>query len=403
VVTSLTRLRSSWTWLLLLFTFASFIETVFYGQLSAFTPFYLPKLGVPPDQVTLWTGLIASAAGLLGLPLLPLWGALADRYSRQPIIVRSYLVHFLAGAVIVLASNIWVFLVGRAITSLALGNSGLMMTTLSERAPAQRRGFAFAIMNSAGPVGVFVGPLVGGPIVDQWGFRVLLAVDALLMLIVVLSLTFGYSDDFHGTDRGPLLKMALDSVRLVFDSRRLRRLFPALFLLFAGWMLSLTYVPLAVRQLYRGPDIGTAVGVILGAGGLLAMIIAPLLGALADRVGHWRVLLAGSLIETLLWPLPALTSNLFAFGLTWTLISGLSSSVFAISFTVLAASASSQVRGRVMSFAYLPVNVGIIVGPLLGSLVTRQSVFAVFPVAALLTGLGVGMLVLARRTSQPVV
>jgi hypothetical protein len=33
------------------------------------------------------------------------------------------------------------------------------------------------------------------------------------------------------------------SVGLIWDSRRLRFLFPALFVLFAGWMLANTYVP----------------------------------------------------------------------------------------------------------------------------------------------------------------
>jgi hypothetical protein len=44
-----------------------------------------------------------------------------------------------------------VFILGRTIMSFALGNSDLMMSTLSERAPRQRTGLAFSIMNSATP------------------------------------------------------------------------------------------------------------------------------------------------------------------------------------------------------------------------------------------------------------
>ena len=60
-----------------------------------------------------------------------------------------------------------------------------------------------------------------------------------------------------------------------------------------------------------------------------------------------------------------------------------------------------------MAFAYLPVNVGFMIGPAIGSVVTRASIFAVFPVAALLTLLGLGALVLAARwapapATQPV-
>lgn len=392
--------RDSWVWLLALYTFGSLVETIFYGQLNAFTPLYLPHLGIASDQVSLWTGIIASVAGILGLPFLPFWGALADRYARKPIIIRSFVVHLIAGVLCAFAGNIWIFLLGRAFSSLALGNSGLMMTTLSERAPAKRQDLAFSIMNSAAPIGIFLGPLIDGPIVDRWGFRVLLGMDATLMLAVILGLFFGYSDRYTSKENKPILTMAIDSLKILGRSRRLRALFPALFTLFAGWMLAMTYVPLAVNALYPGPHKGTMVGFVMGGGGLLALILSPIIGALADRFGHWRALLLGAVVMLALWPLPALTSNLNAFGLSWAILNGITAGVFAISFSVLAQSASSEVRGRVMSFAYLPVNVGAIIGPALGSLVTQRSVFTVFPTAAILTGLSIGLLFIAYRQRE---
>jgi hypothetical protein len=71
---------SSWIWLLTLFSVAGFIETVFYGQMFAFTPLYLPRLGIAEADVPAWTGAIVAFSSALGLPFLPFWGALADRY-----------------------------------------------------------------------------------------------------------------------------------------------------------------------------------------------------------------------------------------------------------------------------------------------------------------------------------
>jgi DHA1 family multidrug resistance protein-like MFS transporter len=390
----------SWTWLLALFTFSSFIETIFYGQIGAFTPLYLPNLGVPADQVALWTGIIAAVSGVLGLPFLPFWGALADRYSRKPIIVRSYLVHLVAGVTLILAGNVYVFLVGRAITSLALGNSGLMMATLAERSPSNRQGLAFSIMNSASPIGAFLGPLIGGPILDRWGFRTLIAVDAGLMLVVILSLALGYKDYFRGVKDQPVFKMALESVHILVRQRRLQALFPALFVLFAGRMLAQTYIPLVVGELYSGQDVGTIVGFVIGAGGLAALIFSPILGALADRYGYWRLLFLSTILTIFLWPLPAFINSLLIFGIIWALINGIGTGTFAISFNVLAQSVAVDVRGRVMAFSYLPVNVGLIVGPAVGSLITSYSLGAIFPAAAIFTIIGVGLLVVAVK--QPV-
>src|SRR3954451_1195997 len=169
------RPASSWLWLLALFTAAGLTETVFSGQMIAFTPLYLPRFGIAPADIPGWTGAIVAVSGTLGLPFLPFWGALADRYGRQPLIVRSFVAQLLAAVLAVLAGNIWVFVAGRALISLALGNTGLLVATLGERVPRGRLGLAFAVMNSAPPLGALVGPLIGGPVVDARGFRALLA------------------------------------------------------------------------------------------------------------------------------------------------------------------------------------------------------------------------------------
>ncbi len=109
-----------WLGILALFSIAALVESSYYGQITAFTPLHLPHLGVAPAHVPAWTGRVAALAGLLGIPLLPLWGALADRYSRKPVIARSFVVHLLSGLVMLLAGNVWVFAFGRALTGFAL-------------------------------------------------------------------------------------------------------------------------------------------------------------------------------------------------------------------------------------------------------------------------------------------
>ncbi|MGH2375135.1 MAG: MFS transporter [bacterium] len=391
------RPATSWPRLLLLFTAASFLEAALYGHVSAFAPLHLPRLGVLRDEVARWTGLSVALSTSVGIPFLPLWGALADRYARKPIIVRSFIAHILACVTMALAGGLWVFIAGRAAMSFALGNSGLMMTTLSERAPRERIGLAFSIMNGAAPVGAFVGPLLGGPIVDAWGFPSLLLLDAAFMLAVGVALAFGYRDPFTPSERGRILTMAADSMRIIWRSPRLRALFPALFVLFSGWMLAFIYVPLVTTALYRGGDPGAAVGLVMGAGGLGALVLSPVIGALADRFGHWRTLFVAAVAEVALWPLPAYAGTFGLFTLAWAVLNGVAAGVFAISFSVLSNSAPSHVRGRVMSFAYLPVTVGLLIGPSLGSVISTRSVFTVFPAAAVMTALGVGAMAVAAR------
>jgi hypothetical protein len=53
-----------------------------------------------------------------------------------------------------------------------------------------------------------------------------------------------------------------------------------------------------------------------------------------------------------------------------------------------------------MTFAYLPANIGFVVGPAIGSVIASVDVFLVFPAAALLTLLGLVAVILAWR--QPI-
>src|SRR5256884_3511891 len=377
---------SGWVRMTVLFAIAGFFEVTAYGQVTAFTPLYLPCLGIELAAVAFWVGAITSFSNFAGLPFLPFWGALADRYGRKPLIIRSFVAAFVALLLTALAPNVWIFALSRAIQSLGLGNTGLILATIAEHAPAGRVAFAFGIVNGANPMGAVIGPLVGGPIVDQLGFPVLMAADAAIMLAMVTMLAFGYRDGFVARPAsGSLLRMAGDGILLIVRSPRLRALFPALFLLFAGWMLAFIYVPLVVARLYTGPDPNTAVGIVLGAGGLGGFILSPLIGAIADRYGKARTLFIGCAALAAVWSAPFLTRELVPFTIAWTVVNGLAAALFSLSFTLLSASATDATRGRVMTFAYLPANIGFVIGPAIGSVIASVDVFLGFPAAALLT------------------
>src|SRR5256712_8778850 len=80
---------SGWVRMTILFTIAGFFEVAAYGQVTAFTPLYLPRLGIELAAVAFWVGAITSFSNAGGLPFLPFWGALVDRYGRKPLIIRS--------------------------------------------------------------------------------------------------------------------------------------------------------------------------------------------------------------------------------------------------------------------------------------------------------------------------
>src|SRR5581483_4441457 len=187
-----TELTRGWLGLALLFALANFGEIVLFSNLAAFTPIYLQTLGLDEAGIKFWTGILASIGVLLGFWFVPFWGVLADRYGRKPLIVRSYAAELVAIIVMALAPNIWVFVLGRMVTGLALGNTGLMFAAVSERAPRDRVGLAISLITGSGPVGSVLGSLVGGLVVATFGIYGLWWFDGILIASVFTILLLLY-------------------------------------------------------------------------------------------------------------------------------------------------------------------------------------------------------------------
>ena len=388
---------TSWVWLLGLFTVASFVEGISLSHITVFIPLYLPELGVAVSDVARVTGMVVAISSAVGIPFVPFWGALADRYARQPIIIRSFLFHFLALIIMILAGDLWLFIVGRALLSFTMGNTGLMLTTVTERVPSARTGLSFTMIQGAIPMGISVGPLIGGPIVDSWGFGSLLTLDCILMGSVILGLSFGYRDRYVASVRHSIFVMTANSFLNIIRSPRLRILFPALFVLYAGEGLAFTYAPIAITSFYEGDNPGTTIGLVFGVAGLATLIVGPALGMAADRMGHWRVLIVILVAASLLWSVPALVNGLISFAVIWAAIISINTAGLSLVFSVMSNSVPSEIRGRVMAMSTLPLVVGLVIGTSFGSVVTQGSVFIVFPIAAVATALSVGMLFYASR------
>ncbi|MDE3192788.1 MAG: MFS transporter [Chloroflexota bacterium] len=392
------RTQSSWPRMLALFSLAAFVEVTAYGQLTAFTPTYLSRLGVPDADLPRWIALTTAVPSALGICLLPFWGALADRYGRKPLVVRSFAATGTALAFASLATNAWTFFASRSISAFALGNSGLMMTTLAESAPPSRIGFAYGILNGAGPLGAVVGPLFGGPLVDRYGVPALLALEAFLLLMVVLTLALGYRDPWSRPAHVvPVLRSAFGGAALLWRSPRLRWLFPAVTCVFAGWMLTLAYTPLVVAHVHTGPGLATAIGLVLGAGGAVTVVASPGIGALADRFGLFRTYFAMGALTALSWTLPWTFRDFVPFLVANALASGIGSGPFSLSFNLIARSTTDATRARVMTFSYLPLNLALVVGPALGGIAAALDPFAIYPTSIALQLVGLVFVALALR------
>jgi len=55
-----------------------------------FLPYYVQELGVTdPGQVEMWSALLFTGQAITMAIFAPIWGSLADRYGRKPMVVRA--------------------------------------------------------------------------------------------------------------------------------------------------------------------------------------------------------------------------------------------------------------------------------------------------------------------------
>src|SRR5260370_12348626 len=101
---------------------------------------------------------MSSLGWILALPLAPLWGVLADRYSRKLVIVRSAAIEALVFAGWALATSPVVALVFRSLNGFILGNTGVMLAVQASTTPKQRLALAIGILGARSPAGRALGP-----------------------------------------------------------------------------------------------------------------------------------------------------------------------------------------------------------------------------------------------------
>jgi MFS transporter, DHA1 family, multidrug resistance protein len=391
----------SWTLLTFLFSLANFLEVAVVAHFVLFTPAYLDALGFSQGAINTWTGPLSSVGFLFGIWFVPFWGVLADRHGRKPLVLRSYYVELIAMALAALTSNVWLYVFARALTGFALGNTGLMYASLTDVAPRNRVALALGLVNGSAPLGSLVGGLAGGFIVSAYGVHWLFGIDALVAALIAVILTAFYRETFVPQPSPPIRVMLNDALRAVVYTPVALTIFIISFVYNAAFFFSFPYLPVRIEEIVGKVAAPIAIGVTQGAAGVTTLIGSAVWGALADRVGHRRLLALLMLAVVVVW-LPMFTAqDIMGLTLAWVLLNGVSPSVTSLMFTIISLNIPDEKRGSVLSMIYLPMNLAFIVGPFTASFVASVQVRNVFLVSSALSLFALLIFVMnIRRTRE---
>ncbi len=371
------RPHQDWRVLVAIFWITSMVEGMGVNQIFALLPTYLREMGVAETDRLAFVGLFSALIFVVGAPLVPLWGAWADKYSRKAVIARSAVVEAVVFVGVALSREPWQLAASMLLIGFQLGNTGVMLAAIRDVTPKHRLGTTIAVFGASGPIGFAAGPVLAGILIDGVGFSLpaVFAVSALLSVGTALLVALGSREVRpEVVPTGRVVSLAFGALRGVLADRAVRRIFVIFGVSYLATQMSRPYIPVLVEGLAgTGPGLASAVGLVAGAAALLGALVSPLGGLLGDRIGFRPVLVAalgGAGIVLLLMPLvPSVASlALIAVGL-----GAATATVTAMVFGLLATEVPAERRSATLNLVYLPLYAAGIIGPAIGAGVAAMS------------------------------
>jgi len=371
------RVLEPWKINLISVWFGCFFTGLAISQIIPFLPLYLEQLGVSGgESLSLWSGLTFSITFVVSAAVAPLWGSLADRKGRKLMLLRAA---FGMGAVILLQAFVteaWQLLLLRALMGLTSGYIPNAMALVAAQVPRERSGWALSCVSTGQIGGVILGPMLGGLLADWVGLRTVFIVTAALLMVSFLVTLFLIKE----TGYTPVSKKDKLSGREVFRSLDNPKLMLCLF--FTTMVIQMCngsvnpILTLFVRELApTAENIAFLSGVIAALPGVSALLAAPRLGRLGDRIGTQRILLATMVISLLLFVAMSFVTSATQLGVLRFLLGFADGAMMPAVQTLLVRHSRDNITGRIFGYNQSFMYLGNVAGPLLGAAVSAVAGF----------------------------
>jgi DHA1 family multidrug resistance protein-like MFS transporter len=359
-----------WRIIVGVFWLTQLIEGLGVSQVFALLPAYLRELGVPDSDRLAFVGLYSSLVFVVGLPLVPLWGVWADKFSRKVVIVRSALVEAVVFGLAALAREPWQLAVAVLLIGFQLGNTGVMLAGIRDVSPRRRLGTTIALFGAAGPIGFAVGPALAGLLIDGLGWPIagVFGLSAGLSVATALLVGLGTREVRpEVVPVGPVLRLAFGAVRGVFADPVVRRLFIVYGVVFLANQMSRPYTPVLVEDLVgTGPGLATGIALVMGVAALVGAVASPGAGWMGDRFGFRPVLVAALVVGGAASLLMPVMPGLASLAIIAVALGAAVATTGAMVFSMLATEVPPERRSTTLNLVYLPLYIAGIVGPALG-------------------------------------
>ncbi|HEY9624559.1 MAG TPA: MFS transporter [Crinalium sp.] len=350
---------------------------LFWSALAAMLPvlpLYIADTGADSTTIGIVTGSFA-----IGLLSSRSWLAkLADRQGRKRVMLIGMMAVAIAPLAYLLTESIPLLMGIRAFHGLSIAAFALAYSALVvDLSPPQHRGELIGYMSLVNPVGMAVGPAMGGLLLDGAGYSsAFLAAAALGGIGILCTMRVRESGTVHSLEvSAESADASTDQFWQLLASPRIR--VPAVVLLLVGLAFGtlVTFAPLFIAE----TQVQLNVGLFYTAAAIASFSIRLVTGRASDRYGRGLFIAISLLFYTvamfLLWQAHSAPAFLLA-----GIFEGTGGGILIPMMAALMADRSyPNERGRTFSLCMVGFDVGIaIAGPLLGAIASQTGYRAVF-------------------------
>jgi MFS family permease len=360
---------SHWRRNLWVCVFGSFTTIVAMTLLLPFLPLYVEQLGVTDHAaIVQWSGVAYGATFLTAAMTAPLWGRLGDAYGRKLMLIRASLGMAVAMSLIGLSQNVYQLVGLRLLAGLLGGYSSGSTVLVATQTPRAQTAWAIGTMSSGIMAGNLAGPLIGGVLPPLIGIRMTFLAAGAIIFVAFLATTFLIREEprprrVKGVrqkggwvtvpDKRPVVAMLVTGMLLMFANMSIEPIITV-------------YVAQIVPDAAR---VTVVAGLVMSAAALGSILSASRLGKLADRVGHWTVIIGClGVCALLLVPQAFVTAGWQLVGLRF--LMGLSlGGLLPCVATVIRHNVPERSAGSVLGLSTSSQYVGQVTGPLVGGFI----------------------------------
>ena len=347
--------------------FGAFTTIVAMTLLLPFLPLYVEHLGVSdPAAIVQWSGVAFGATFLSAALTAPLWGRLGDRYGRKLMLIRASLGMAVAMSLIGLAENIYQLVGLRLLAGLLGGYASGATILVATQTPKARTGWALGMLSSGIMAGNLTGPLIGGLLPPLIGIRNTFFLAGGVIFLTFLATLFLMKEAPRpprqkGTGKAPAVRVW----DVIPDKKPVLTMLVVACLVMFSIMSIEPIITVYLTQLHSD-NVTLMAGLVMSATALASVLSAARIGRLADRIGHWKVVVGCLSAAAILLIPQAFVSHAWQLVLLRFLMGIALGGLLPCIAAIIRHSVPDAVAGRMLGYSTSCQYIGQVLGPVTG-------------------------------------